>query len=169
MLWSFVAALIASVALLPWVTFDFNPMHLRNPNAPAMRALSDLTRDPDRTPNTIDVLAGSEGEARGLTAKLSKLPEVSKVLSIDSFIPEGQPAKLASIEDTSLLLDVTLNPLETLGRGSADHSVDAVSADHVSGCLLAAKYWRLPPGKPPPSAPSCAARRDNGFRQGERP
>jgi hopanoid biosynthesis associated RND transporter like protein HpnN len=112
-LWSFVIALIVSIALLPWVTFDFNPLHLRNPHAPAMRALADLTRDPDRTPNTIDVLARNQAEADALRARLSKLPTVSKVVSIDSFVPEDQPAKLALIQDASLLLDVALNPLDT--------------------------------------------------------
>jgi uncharacterized protein len=113
-LWSFVIALIVSIALLPWVTFDFNPMHLRNPDAPAMRALADLTRDPDRTPNTIDVLARNEAEAKRLAARLSRLPEVSKVLSIDSFVPQDQSSKLAFIQDASLLLDVAINPLDNL-------------------------------------------------------
>ncbi len=126
-LWSFVIALIVSIALLPWVIFDFNPMHLRDPNAPAMQALADLTRDPDRTPNTIDVLAGNEVEARMLTGKLSKLPEVSKVLSIDSFVPEDQSSKLASIQDASLLLDIAINPLETLPTPSDAELVASLS------------------------------------------
>jgi uncharacterized protein len=113
---SFVIALIVSIALLPWVTFDFNPMHLRDPDAPAMRALADLTRDPDRTPNTIDVLARNQTEANVLAAKLSKLPQVSHVVSISSFVPEDQAPKLALIQDASLLLDVALNPLDTLPR-----------------------------------------------------
>ena len=113
-LWSFVVALIVSIALLPWVTFDFNPLHLRDPNAPAMRALADLTRDPDRTPNSIDVLARNKAEANALSARLAALPEVSQVVSIDSFVPEGQSSKLSLIQDASLLLDVVLNPLDTL-------------------------------------------------------
>lgn len=113
-LWSFVVALVVSIALLPWVSFDFNPLHLRDPDAPAMRALADLTRDPDRTPNTIDVLAADQAQATALATKLSALPEVARVVSLDSFVPEAQPAKLALIQDASLLLDVTLNPLDTL-------------------------------------------------------
>jgi len=112
-LWSFVVALVASVALLPRVSFDFNPLHLRDPHGPAMRALLDLTRDPDRTPQTIDVLAANPAEAKALAAKLSTLPEVSQVVSLDSFVPADQPPKLALIQDASLLLDVTLNPLDT--------------------------------------------------------
>jgi hopanoid biosynthesis associated RND transporter like protein HpnN len=126
-LWSFAIALIGSIALLPWVTFDFNPLHLRNPDAPAMRALADLTRDPDRTPNTIDVLARNQAEANALAARLSKLPEVSKVVSIDSFVPEDQPAKLALIQDASLLLDVTLNPLDIRSPPSDAELVTSLS------------------------------------------
>lgn len=126
-LWSFVIALIVSIVLLPWVTFDFNPMHLRNPDAPAMRALADLTRDPDRTPNTIDVLARNKAEANALATRLSKLPEVSKVLSIDSFVPEDQAAKLAFVQDASLLLDVAISPLETLPAPTDAELVSSLS------------------------------------------
>lgn len=111
-LWSFVAALVLSIALLPWTVFDFNPLHLRDPEAPAMRALTDLTRDPDRTPNTIDVLAANPREAAALAKRLSALPEVKHVVSLDSFVPEDQPAKLALIQDAALLLDVAINPFD---------------------------------------------------------
>ena len=109
---AFVVSMLASIAALPLVVFDFNPLHLRDPNAPSMRTLTDLTRDPERTPNTIDVLAKSEGEARALSARLSRLPEVAQVVSVDSFVPADQPAKLAAITDASTLLDLTLNPFD---------------------------------------------------------
>ncbi|PZO90723.1 MAG: hopanoid biosynthesis-associated RND transporter HpnN, partial [Sphingomonas sanxanigenens] len=111
-LWAFVVALVASIALLPWVAFDFNPLHLRDPHAPAMKMLADLTRDPDRTPNTIDVLAQNEADAQALAVRLAKLPEVKQVVSIDSFVPEDQAAKLALIQDASMLLDLTINPFD---------------------------------------------------------
>jgi len=37
---------------------------------------------------------------------------VKQVASVDSFVPEDQPAKLALIQDASLLLDLTINPLD---------------------------------------------------------
>ncbi len=111
-LWAFALSMLASVALLPWVVFDFNPLHLRDPDAPAMRTLADLTRDPDRTPNVIDVLAANPAEARRIAARLAALPEVARVISLDSFVPGDQPAKLAMIADAALLLDVTLNPFD---------------------------------------------------------
>ncbi len=111
-LWAFVAATVLSIASLPFVRFDFNPLHLRDPEAPAMRALADLTRDPERTPNTIDVLAPNAAAGRALAKRLSALLEVKQVVSLDSFVPEDQPAKLAQIQDASTLLDLTLNPFD---------------------------------------------------------
>jgi hopanoid biosynthesis associated RND transporter like protein HpnN len=109
---AFALSMAVSIALLPLVVFDFNPLHLRDPNAPSMQALADLTRDPDRTPNTIDVLAANPNAVAGLVRRLSALPEVKQVVSVDSFVPDDQPAKLALIQDASLLLDLTINPLD---------------------------------------------------------
>jgi hopanoid biosynthesis associated RND transporter like protein HpnN len=111
-LWAFVAAMAGSIALLPWVRFDFNPLDMRDPKAPAMRTLADLTRDPDRTPNTIGVLAPDHAAAQRLVGKLGTLPQVRQVVWLDSFVPANQSEKLAMIGDASLLLDVTVNPLD---------------------------------------------------------
>jgi hopanoid biosynthesis associated RND transporter like protein HpnN len=139
-LWAFALAMAASIATLPWVAFDFNPLHLRDPEAPAMRALGDLTRDPDRTPNTIDVLARNADEARQLTQKLAKLPEVARVISVDSFVPEDQAPKLALVQDASTLLDLTLNPFDiTPPPGDAEMQA-AVSATAQRLQTVAAKH-----------------------------
>ena len=111
-LWGFAVSMALSIALLPLVSFDFNPLHLRDPDAPAMRTLADLTRDPDRTPNTIGVLAKDRAEATRLAQALGRLPEVRQVITLDSFVPGDQPAKLAAISDASLLLDVSINPFD---------------------------------------------------------
>ena len=111
-LWGFALSMAISIALLPLVVFDFNPLHLRDPEAPAMRTLTDLTRDPDRTPNTIGVLAKDRDEATRLATALGRLPEVRQVITLDSFVPGDQPAKLAAISDASLLLDVSINPFD---------------------------------------------------------
>lgn len=108
----FVVAMLASIAVLPLVKFDFNPLHLRNPGTPAMRQLADLMKDPDRTPSTLSVLAPNPAVARALAARLGKLPEVREAITVDSFLPDDQPAKLALIEDAALLLDPAINPFD---------------------------------------------------------
>ena len=126
-LWAFGLSMLASIAALPWVAFDFNPLHLRDPQAPAMRTLADLTRDPDRTPNTIDVLAPNAGAAGTLAKRIGTLAEVKQVVSIDSFVPADQPAKLAAIQDASTLLDLTLNPFDVAPAPSDAELVAALT------------------------------------------
>ncbi len=104
------AVAIVSLALLPWVRFDFNPLNLRSPTSEAVATILDLSRNPQTTPNTIDVLAPSLDAAKTLATKLSALPEVSQALTLASFIPDDQDAKLAIIGDAASLLDPTLNP-----------------------------------------------------------
>jgi hopanoid biosynthesis associated RND transporter like protein HpnN len=110
----FAVSTLAGVAALPFVTFDFNPLHLRNVHGEAMATLNDIARDPSETINTIDVLAPNLAAADKLADRLAKLPEVAQVVTLSSFIPDDQAPKLAAISDAQLLLDPTLNPFETL-------------------------------------------------------
>ena len=151
-LFAFVAAMAVSIAILPWVRFDFNPMHLRDPNGPAMHTLSDLMRDPDRTPNTISVLAPGANEAAALATRLSHLPEVAQAVSIDSFVPADQPTKLALIEDASLLLDPAINPFD-LPPPTDDASTQAALAK-AAGSLRALAATQ--PGKTGTAATALA-------------
>lgn len=139
-LWAFGLAMIAGIALLPWAVFDFNPLDLRDPDAPAMRALKDLTRDPDRTPNVIDVLADSPEDGRRLAQRLSRLPEVAHVVSLESFVPEQQEAKLALIQDASMLLDLTINPFDIAPPPTDAEMRAAIGATEARLRALAGSY-----------------------------
>lgn len=142
-LWTFAAAMLGTIAMLPWVVFDFNPFHLRNPDGPAMATLSDLTRDPDRTPNSIDVLARDEGDAARLKPELAALPEVSHVVSVDSFVPADQPEKLAMIDDAAMILDLTFNPLE-VAAAPDDAALSAALSATAAKLKAAAAADRTP-------------------------
>jgi len=109
-----VAALVvaASVLVLPRLTFDFNPLHLRRDDVESVSTLLDLMRDPDTTPNTIEVLASTLEEAKALAERLERLPEVDHALTLASFVPSQQDEKLALIGDAALLLDPVINPAE---------------------------------------------------------
>lgn len=127
-LWAFALSMLASIALLPLVVFDFNPIHLRDPKGPAMHALADLMRDPLRTPNTIYVLAKDADDAARWAQRAEKLPQVAQAVSIDSFVPAEQGAKLALIEDAALLLDLTLNPFDSAPPPDDGETVAALKA-----------------------------------------
>jgi uncharacterized protein len=116
----------ASLVLLPRLQFDFNPLHLRSANVESVSTLLDLMRDPNTTPNTIDVLTPSVADAAALARRLEQLPEVDHAITLTSFVPEQQEAKLALIEDAALLLDPVLNPGQAKPPPSDDDMVRAM-------------------------------------------
>ena len=107
------ASAILVVAGLPFLfrlEFDANPMHLRSETTEGVATFLDLTRQPGMTPNTLSVLAPSIDGARQLAQTLSALPEVARVVTVETFIPPMQPAKLAIVGDAAEELDSLSNP-----------------------------------------------------------
>ncbi len=104
------AVALACAACLPALPFDFNPLNLRDPKAESVATFRDLMKVPETTPNTLSVLVPSLAEAAPLAARLEALPEVAQVMTLASFIPEDQDAKLALVQDAADLLGPSLNP-----------------------------------------------------------
>jgi hypothetical protein len=124
----FAVLALASLAAMPWLSFDFNPINLKSPKVESVATLLDLMRDPNTTPNTIDVLTPSPAAAADLGKRLSALPEVAQAVTLGSFVPEEQPAKLALIEDASMLLGPTLSPTTIKPAPSDDEDKAAIIA-----------------------------------------
>src|SRR5260370_2767295 len=70
----------------------------------------ELRSDPAMGASSIYVLARSKEAALSDLEKLSKLPEVSSVKPIESFIPDDQQPKLAAIRQLATVLDPVLRP-----------------------------------------------------------
>ncbi|TMG96623.1 MAG: hopanoid biosynthesis-associated RND transporter HpnN [Betaproteobacteria bacterium] len=122
-----------SIALLPGLQFDFNPLHLRSVKVESVATLLDLMQDPNTAPNTIDVLTPSLADAAALARRLEQLPEVDHTITLASFVPEQQQEKLALIEDAALLLDPVLRPAASKPPPNDDETVRAMS--HASELL----------------------------------
>jgi len=101
-----VAAL--SGALLPFVRFDFDPLHLKSPKVESMVTLRALSSTPDWTQNTINVLAPSLAASGPIVRRLAALPEVSRVVTLQSFVPVQQDEKLALIHAAAARLGPVL-------------------------------------------------------------
>jgi hopanoid biosynthesis associated RND transporter like protein HpnN len=108
---SALAAAAVSAGLLPLLHFDFNPIHMRSPRAESVSTLFDLMRDPDQSPNTLEVVRPNLAAADQIAAKIRPLAQVSEVRTLSSFVPQDQAAKMAIIADAANLLDLTLNPI----------------------------------------------------------
>ncbi|MBV9991649.1 MAG: MMPL family transporter [Alphaproteobacteria bacterium] len=133
-----VAAGLVGLACIPFLKFDFNPLDLRSPKVESVSTLFDLMRDPQTSPNTIDVLAPSLDAADAKAQQLSKVPEVGMALTLKSFIPDDQQQKLALISDASLLLDAAIAPFEVKPAPS--------DAEVVASLKSTAQALRAAPG-----------------------
>jgi uncharacterized protein len=105
---SALVAAVVAVALLPFVRFDFDPLNLKNPGSESMTTLQALAADPDWTPYAINVLATSPLEAQTLSQRLAALPDVSRVVTLQSFVPTRQKDKLELIGDAASVLESAL-------------------------------------------------------------
>lgn len=93
----------AGLATASRLQFDFDPLHLKNPDSESVSTLYDLMGSPSATPFTADVLVPSMVAAERLSRRLEALPEVEKVLTLQSFIPKDQAEKMEIIDELSLL------------------------------------------------------------------
>ena len=116
---------VAGLPLLYWLRFDFNPVNLRSPHVESVATYLELSREPESNTNTIGVLAPSLKEADAVAARLSKVPEVSRVMTLSSFVPEGQNEKLPLIHAVRTNLASALDPKEAADPPTDKENVEA--------------------------------------------
>ncbi len=119
---------VAGLPLLYFMKFDFNPINLRNKNAESIATFLDLRKDPNTGANAINVMTNSEADARKIEAKLEKVPEVLRVMSLDSFVPDNQPAKLKLIAQAAKVVGPALNPDQVDAAPSDQENVDSLKS-----------------------------------------
>jgi hopanoid biosynthesis associated RND transporter like protein HpnN len=164
-------AAIVSCALLPFLRFDFNPLNLKSSRVESMATLHALAADPDWTPNAINILVPSLAASASLVPRLLALPEVSRVITLNTFIPAQQGEKLALIAGAERLLKPVLDvrPLappsdqelqESLARTATalrQAAKDATDPASLSARRLADVLVRLQVASPDIRAAAAAA------------
>jgi uncharacterized protein len=128
---------IAGLPLLAFLRFDFNPLDLRNPNQEAMATFSELSQDPLMNANLMEVLTASTDAAAAVAKKLSTLPEVGQARTIDTFVPEGQPGKIAAIQGAADRLEAVLNPSQRPAPPTDADNIAALKGGAENLLLLA--------------------------------
>lgn len=104
--------LLASPLLL-FLPFDFNPLHLQNPNSEAVATFLELRRDPQTGANAIEIMVPDLGAADRTAQRLSALPEVAQARTLSNLVPADQDRKLALIRELAPALQPSLNPQQT--------------------------------------------------------
>lgn len=98
----------ASVAALPLVRLDVNPLNLQDRRTEAVRTYRELAETPRTSPYSINILTPDLEAAQALAERLRPLPESGGVRTFASFIPKDQEAKLPILADMDLLLGPSL-------------------------------------------------------------
>ncbi|MDQ6960683.1 MAG: MMPL family transporter, partial [Mariprofundaceae bacterium] len=95
---------IGAISMLPRLTFDYNPINLRDQHSESVITYKDLVARHTISPSSIMVMTRNADKARKMEQSIGKLQSVDKVISIFDFIPQGQDNKLDLIDDMSLIL-----------------------------------------------------------------
>jgi hopanoid biosynthesis associated RND transporter like protein HpnN len=116
----------AGAPLLTRLTFDFNPINLRDKHVESVATLLDLMNQHDAPVNYIDILAPSLDAADPLVAKLQKVPEAGQVITLKSLIPQDQDEKLPLIEKTAGYVLPLFDPSRLLPPPTPAEEVEAM-------------------------------------------
>jgi hopanoid biosynthesis associated RND transporter like protein HpnN len=121
-------AVAAGLPLLYHLQFDFNPMNLRSKTAESVATYIELKNDPQSGANDVGILQPTLAQADALAAKLRAVPQVGRVTTLSTFIPDQQSEKLALIADAAKTLNPALNPATAAAPTSDAQTVSMINS-----------------------------------------
>lgn len=95
---------IGACLVLTNLTFDSNPINLRDPNSESVSTIKELLKSKNDSPFAVTALANSLDEANKLAEKMGKLSAVHDTITLSSFVAKDQEEKLAILDDLNLML-----------------------------------------------------------------
>ncbi len=95
--------------------FDGDPINLKDPSAPTVKAFMEILDDQPGEVYSGQVLVHPGQPARQLVERLTALPAVKKVHSIADFLPENQAAKLAVLHPLRDVMPRVVNSGSDIG------------------------------------------------------
>ncbi len=99
----------ACLFAIPYVTFDSNPVNMRNPNAETVITFKDLLQSKTESPYALYALSNSLAKTRELSKQLQALPTVDSTLTLEDLVPDKQAEKLSIIEDLAMIFALQLD------------------------------------------------------------
>lgn len=95
---------ILSAFTLPALTFDDDPMNLRDPEAQSVQVARELMNDPERQRYSIDALLPADADIASLRNRLTMLETVDRVRTAADLVPDDLEEKLYIVEDLGFFL-----------------------------------------------------------------
>ena len=109
---------IAAIVLLPDVRFDGDPINLKDPKSPSVRAFRQLLKDQPGEGYAAQLIVKDGDSAAHTAARLAQLPQVLDVRWLDSYLPERQKVKLALLHQLRNIFPVNSNQPAALDQES---------------------------------------------------
>ncbi|MDT8425061.1 MAG: MMPL family transporter [Methyloprofundus sp.] len=100
---------VACLFATPYITFDSNPVNMRNPTSPSVIAFKELLTSTTDSPYALNALCNSTEEARALAQRLKQLATVNSTVTLENLVATDQEEKLFIIEDLNMLLGPQLS------------------------------------------------------------
>jgi len=110
-------AALGAIALLPLVSYDRNPLNLRDPSSESVATFRELLAQDDHSPWSLKVLAPDKAAAIKTVSLISPLKEVKAVVTINDFVPTDQQQKLDLVEEIDYIAGPSLIPNAPPGPG----------------------------------------------------
>jgi uncharacterized protein len=110
---------IGACLVLTKLSFDSNPVNLRDPNSESVSSFKELLKSKNDSPFALITLANNPDEAKTIAAKMGQLPTVHETITLADFVAKDQDEKLTTIEDLNLILG---NQLENFGKTLPENS-----------------------------------------------
>jgi hypothetical protein len=111
---------------LSQVRFDFDPIHLQDPQGEAVSTYRELITVPELGISSVNIVAPSVAEVDQITQRAAGLPEVSGTRSIHNLVPSDQDRKLPVIQAVAAALGPAINPSATRPAPSDGATVGAI-------------------------------------------
>jgi hopanoid biosynthesis associated RND transporter like protein HpnN len=93
-----VAVALIGSPLLYFLTFDFDPIHLRSPQTESISTLLDLGTNQQVGFSSVNVVMPNLKDAEEAAQRLQKVPQVRSVTTLDNLVPPDQDQKLELIQ-----------------------------------------------------------------------
>jgi uncharacterized protein len=105
-----IGVVVAASPLLLHLPFDFNPVNLQSPSSPAVVTYRQLQKDPETSASDAEILVPSIERADATAKRLADLPQVSRTITVNNYVPGDQEAKIAELKSASGRLRAALQP-----------------------------------------------------------
>ncbi|WP_428354152.1 MMPL family transporter [Methyloprofundus sp.] len=106
---STIAITIACLFVIPYISFDSNPIDMRNPAASTVIAFKNLLKSKTDSPYALYALSNNLQETQLTQDKLEQLTSVHGTISLENLVATDQDDKLFTIEDLALILGPQLS------------------------------------------------------------